>query len=280
MLAILPILAFLHLSGNALRPIVEGKLTGQIGNQMFVIAAATSLALDQGAVATFPDLITDRSNNIPLNYEKVFSQLNTATPCLIQTQYHEPFYHYAPIPYAPNMRIYGYFQSEKYFKNHRTEITQLFAPSPAVREYLATKYKDILAHPLTVSLHVRSYHDHDPHQQVFIQYGRAYFEKAMELFPKEALFVVFSNNMNYCKQELAHVKRPLIFIEDEPYYHDLYLMSFCHHHIISNSSFSWWAAYLNPSADKTVVTPPCWYAATSGLNDRDVVPEGWIRLNN
>lgn len=264
---------------QAAQPFVEGKLTGQLGNQMFVIAAATSLALDRGATAVFPDLISDLTNGIPLNFAKVFYHLNTNRPPFITTKYHEPFYHYTPIPYTPNMQIYGYFQSEKYFKNHREEIVQLFAPPPQIREYLTTTYKEILAHPYTVSLHFRSYYDHDPQQKTFIQYGRPYFEKAMSLFPEEALFVVFSNQMETCKRELAGIHRPMVFIEREPHYHDLYLMSFCKHHIICNSSFSWWAAYLNSNPNKIIITPPQWYASESGLDDKDVVPEGWIRLN-
>lgn len=273
------VLVFLGTSGiyGEAASFVEGKLTGQIGNQLFVIAAAESLALDHSAIATFPDLLSDKTNGIPLNFEKVFYHLNTLTP-RIQHDYHEPFYHYKAIPYRKNIRIHGYFQSEKYFKHHKKEILELFKPHAEILEYLETKYKGLLSHPNTVALHLRSYYDHDPEQEVFIQYGRVYCEKAMSLFPDDALFVVFSNNMETCKAELSSINRPMVFIEGEKYYHDLYLMSMCKHNIIGNSSFSWWAAYLNSNPDKIVVTPPRWYTPGSGLDDKDVVPQEWIRI--
>jgi hypothetical protein len=58
---------------------------------------------------------------------------------------------------------------------------------------------------------------------------------------------------------------------------DLVLMSRCSHHIIANSSFSWWGAWLNPCAEKVVVTPERWFQPASGLDTRDLRPEGWLR---
>jgi hypothetical protein len=257
--------------------VVEGKLTGQLGNQLFVIAATVSLALDHHALPVFPDYLSDKSNNIPFYFEKMFYHLNTSR-FPISHRYHEPFYEYCPIPYKRNMSIRGYFQSEKYFKKHKKEILKLFAPHPEITEYLTTKYKDILAHPTTVSLHWRSYHDEDPEQKIFIQYGKSYYEKAIERFPNDALFVVFSNKIDACKKELLSIHRPMVFIEGNYDYQDLYLMSMCTHNIISNSSFSWWAAYLNPNPNKIILTPPRWYTPSCGLDDKDVVPPEWFRI--
>ncbi len=257
---------------------VEGKLTGQIGNQFFIIATTTSLALDLSATPTFPDLLSDSSNNIPLNFQKVFYHLNTKTP-RISSEYHEPVYYYKPLPLKKNIRLFGYFQSEKYFKHHKKEILELLGPHPEIKEYLGSKYKNLISHPNTVAVHLRSYYDYDPQQKIFMQYGRKYYEKAMSLFPSDTLFVVFSNDMNMCKRELIPIKRPMIFIEGEAHYHDLYLMSMCKHQIIGNSSFSWWGAYLNTNPDKKVIAPPHWYNLNFGLDDKDVVPEEWLRLS-
>ena len=60
-------------------------------------------------------------------------------------------------------------------------------------------------------------------------------------------------------------------------YEDLRLMSACRHHIIANSSFSWWGAWLNPSPNKIVVSPARWFADPQMVND-DIWPESWIRL--
>ncbi len=266
----------------ASQPVVVGSLMGQLGNQMFQVAATVSLALDNHAQPVFPDLAQKKGEGIPLNREKVFFRLKTklSKKRTISFVYNEPCYNYQPIPYHPDMRIKGFFQSEKYFVRHRSEILALFHPHTTIETYLQKKFGNLLRHPCTVSVHMRSYFKEDPEQHLYPFYGRAFIEKAMALFPQDSLFLVFSNDMALCKKELMGIPREVVFIEGEPYYHDLYLMSMCQHNIIGNSSFSWWAAYLNPHPEKIVVTPPKWVSEAFGLNCQDVIPEGWIVLSD
>jgi hypothetical protein len=175
--------------------------------------------------------------------------------------------------------ISGYFQSYKYFDHHRAEILELFAPSQEITSYLEAKYPDILSHPNTVAVHTRNYYEEDPHETCHYTYERDYFEKAMMLFPEDALFVIFSNKMQWCQTMLAGIPRTMIFIDGNQHYHDFYLMSRCKHNIICNSSFSWWAAYLNSNPDKQVITPPAWFNPNYGLNTSDLIPQEWISIN-
>lgn len=258
---------------------VSGELKGQLGNQCFIVAAAVSLALDRGAIAVFPDFLSKTEAGIPLNYKKIFFRVNTDLPrhCMLRC-YEEPHFHYAPIPKLQNIKISGYFQSEKYFGHHKREILELFAPSDEIREYLFNKYQNLIGHPNSVSIHVRSYFREDPHQNTYLACSRSYLEKAIESFSRDALFVVFSNDMSWCRELLSGIERNFCFIEEEEYYHDFYLMSLCKHNIISNSSFSWWAAYLNKNSDKKVIAPKEWFNPRTGLDIRDLIPEGWICL--
>lgn len=100
----------------------------------------------------------------------------------------------------------------------------------------------------------------------------------MAFFLDDVLFVIFSNKMEACKREFSSINRPRIFIEEHHDYHDSYLMSMCTHHIIANSSFSWWDAYLNPNPNKIVMTPPRWYTPCCELDDKDIVPLDWFRI--
>ncbi len=259
-------------------PFVSATLVGQLGNQMFQIAAAASLALDNNASTAFPDLITSDEFNIPLNYREVFCQLETKITCPIQFHYFDPNCQYTPIPYRPNMCIRGWFQSEKYFCHHKKEIQNLFAPTSKINNYLETKYIDIINHPCTVSIHHRSYLIEDPKQTHHPTQPKEYYLKAISYYPEDALFVVCSNDLNWCKQNFDDIPRTFVYIENEPHFHDLYLMSMCKHNIISNSSFSWWSAYLNLNLDKIVIAPKRWFAETAGRDYKDVIPENWISL--
>lgn len=266
---------------NALsaKPFVKGCMTGQLGNQLFIIAATVSLALDNDAEAIFPEVATSQVGNIHINREKVYPHVKVDLPAnaSVQSHYQEPYFHYAPIPYTPNMQIAGYFQSEKYFAHHKKEIVELFAPSQEIKEHLASKYKDIIDHPNSVALHVRYYFE-DPEQRYYIACTSEYLKKAMNLFPRDSLFVIFTNHPAWCKQLTGELEGNIRFIENEQYYHDFYLMSMCKHNIMSNSSFSWWAAYLNPNPEKIVIAPRAWFSQGYGLDTKDLIPSNWTVL--
>ncbi len=102
-------------------PFVMGSLKGQLGNQLFIIAATVSLALDHGAIPIFPDFLRASHDNISFNYNRLFPHLNPHFPVKerIACYYKELHFHYDPIPYAPNLCLIGYFQSENYFYHHK-----------------------------------------------------------------------------------------------------------------------------------------------------------------
>lgn len=269
-------------------PYVTARLWGRLGNQLFIIAAATSVALDHGAVTSFPDFMrafSDEGAKMEGNYAReslkasfnaIFNRLDTSMPSEpVEFIYREPSFTYAPIPYHPNMLLEGWFQSDKYFKHHKQEILALFAPSDEMVRYLRGKYSDIIDHPHAVSVHLRCYFKEDRAlERVYPTYGRDYVIRAMKHFPK-ALFVVFSDQIAWAKEQLAGLPGTFRFIEKESLFADFYLMSMCKHNIISNSSFSWWAAYLNANPNKVVLLPLRWFSPEYMHNSNDLVPEGW-----
>lgn len=266
-------------AGISAQPVIVGDLMGQLGNQMFQIATTTCLALENGAIPLFPSLISETDFNIPLNYEKVFYHLNASLPEEPIQYYHiEPQFCYSPITYQPNMAIRGWFQSDKYFRHRREDILALFAPHPEIIEYLNHKYSFIIQHPHTVSIHYRSYNKEDPEHIVYAKCRMEYYIEAINQFPKETLFVVFSNDIEWCKTNFSNIPRNFFFIEGEAHYHDLYLMSLCKDNIICNSSFSWWGAYLNTNEKKRVIAPKNWFNPIYCSNTKDLIPEEWNLL--
>lgn len=178
------------------------------------------------------------------------------------------------------MEVYGYFQSEKYFKHNKEKICAVFEPSEKIRCYLTQKYAPLLNHPNTVAIHLRAYKlENLDIEKCFPFLTGEFYMEAADQFPEDALFVIFSDRIEWAKKEMNNFSRPHIFIENETHYHDFYLMSFCKHQIISTSSFSWWAAYLNKNPDKIVVAPDPWFSPISGHDSSNVIPEEWSTLS-
>lgn len=261
---------------------VIGTLQGQLGNQLFQIAATISLALDHDAIAIFPDLLTEEKGGITQNYRTLFYRLNATNPIeKINYEYSEPYYNYCPITYHPNMKLTGFFQSEKYFKHHKNEILQIFEPSSEINQYLETRYDEIINHPKTVSLHIRTYKDAAPGFHHFV--GWNYVHKALKVFDRDFLVVVFSDDIEFARKNLKPfvTDKQMVFV-DEAYFHAIYLMSKCKNNIIANSSFSWWGAYLNKNPEKIVIcpSPKRWVGPKlSHLNTKDLIPSEWVILD-
>jgi len=172
------------------------------------------------------------------------------------------------------MKLGGYSQSYKYFAHHRSRILQLFAPQKKDLKRIQRKYKSILAHPKTTSVHVRHYYAEVP-GNTFLQFDKEYYRKAMALFPKETLFVVTSDDIAYAKQIIPFQnERNIRFIDNEPFYIDFHIQRLCKNNIMANSSFSWWSAWMNENPNKVVVRPDRWLA---GYADIDC-PDDWIRI--
>ena len=176
------------------------------------------------------------------------------------------------------MELGGWFWSEKFFAHYKKRIIKLFQPHPEVVEMIKEKYALLLTHPKTVGVHVRTF-CHDGPDHAFVRLDWGYFRKAIQTFPRDAVFVVCSDDINSCKEHLGSLskRRKIVFIENNPHYVDFYLLSICKHNIISNSTFSWWAAYLNKNPKKTVICPSIWYK-NRHISMKDLFPSGWTVL--
>lgn len=258
------------------KPYVSCNITGQLGNNLFQVATAHALAWENNAKVVIPEL-NKTINNIPINKEHVFFRCNSKDPKkALEFIWREPSFAYHPITYKPNMYLKGYFQSEKYFKPHREKLLKLFAPLESDKNIIFSNYGHIINHPNTVGVQMRCYYE-DPTGGRYNQYGKAYYEKAMSLFPKDSLFVVSCNDKKFAKENIPDWAENVVFL-DEPYYIELYILSYCKHNIIGNSSFGWWAAWLNQNPNKIVVAPKDWVNPKWTLDTKDVVPEEWIKL--
>lgn len=260
---------------------VTCQLNGQLGNQMHQIATTLAYAWDHGVTPVFPDL--KRTDfNIPMNHKRVFFRLDDSfLPRPIKHVFvHRNLFEKKEIPVKPDLELRGFFQTWKYFDCYREKIMKIFALKPQELRQMQSKYAELLNHPCIVGVHVRTFNKEWSKRLPFV--GLSYYEKALNFFPQEALFVVFSDRINWCKHHFKKFNRPMIFIEGNDHIEDLFLMSMLKHNIIANSSFSWWAAYLNRNLDKIVIAPSYFGCPTNSLTRKIThanLPE-WVTIES
>lgn len=256
------------------------NLKGGLGNMLFQIAAATSIAEDLKTTASFPNLIKhlDYLNNEKtycpsLNhsheYLNIFSSLKTDLPKKRLPVFKFPF-HYDNLVLPTDCWIDGFFQSEKYFAHNREEILSLFKETEEVVN-IFDKYS--IGKKEVISMHVRrgDYLKLSSHHPPLL---KKYYREALDNFPVTTKVFVFSDDIEWCKQTFTEDR--FRFIKEKDYL-ELFLMSKCDYHIVANSSFSWWGAWL--SEQKGVIAPKRHFGKSlSNISDKDVYPDNWIRI--
>ena len=251
-------------------------LQGGLGNQMFQIATTTALSLRNNDIACF-DIDGHRvglqgrdATNYKTNIHRNLLDYKLDTNIVFNQNGH----HYEEIPYQENLKLVGYFQSEKYFEDYKEYILKLFEPTEEILKYINNKYGDILSKN-TCSINVRHgdylrFPNHHPVCSV------KYYEESLKHF-NDTTFLIFSDNMNWCKS--TFIGNNFIFIEGEEDYIDLYLISMCKNNIIANSSFSWWGSWLNKNENKKIIAPSVWFGQTlSTLNTNDMYTDKMIKI--
>lgn len=163
------------------------------------------------------------------------------------------------LPSVRPLLIENCFQYPELFDEHK--IRRLFACPESVRRYLTERYGRVMYGRNCVGVSVRrGDYLKLPHRHPFV--GTHYLKRAVGCFPADSLFVVCSDDIAWCKRFFSGKRFPgveFLFVENEGVLEQLYIHTLCTHNIVSNSSFSWWGAWLNPNPEKRVVFPSRWY---------------------
>ncbi len=288
------------------------QILGGLGNQMFQYAAARALALSRGETVLV-DL--SRFNNYSLHngYElqKIFSiealvadknQIRATLGWRATRLAHrvlkrgifsrfrgkhfaiEPHFNFWPSLNEMHSPTYlmGYWQSARYFDNYDSQIRKDFTfrlPMEGRNAELAID----MAGSQSISLHIRrgDYIKHKPTSKIMHVCSLDYYRDAVRWVSSKVVapvFFVFSDDMEWVRRHIDFLPNFVLVDSNREAnsYRDMQLMSSCKHHIIANSSFSWWGAWLNPNVEKIVIAPPKWFC--NGLDDSDLIPSQWIRL--
>lgn len=186
-----------------------------------------------------------------------------------------------PAPAESNECYYdGYWQHYRYAEKaairFRDEVTKSIECG-ADTGGLAARIKSTES----VSIHIRrgDYISNPANVKLYAECSAAYYERAagfMEGQCNDPAWYVFSDDIEWARNTLSG--RNCIFIEGNNAVTDMFLMSCCRHNIIANSTFSWWAAWLNRNPGKIIVAPQHWYNGKLNEVTRELIPEEWIRL--
>jgi hypothetical protein len=290
--------------------VIVSNIIGGLGNQMFQFAAGRALALDRGQAVKLDTsgfetyklhqgFQLQQAFKGPFNIaseSEIYARLGWQRAPLVQRILSRPraarlrkdslvvephFQYWDGIHETPkDCYLRGYWQSEKYFRAHAAAIRADFSfqlPLAGENSLLAEKIDQVNA----VSLHVRR-GDYVKNPATTALHGVCsldYYNAAVEhIFSHidNPIFFIFSDDMPWVKQNLTIAAATHHISHNDRAYDDMHLMSLCKHHVIANSSFSWWGAWLNASTDKIVVAPKQWFAHSG--NTDTLLPPAWVKL--
>ncbi len=252
---------------------------GRLGNSMFQYAAMVGTAYKNGMICTFDydnpgNLGSHFSLSIPMPGKR-----DIITGKILHNYQQPKFCYDSGIEKLEEYTdIKGYFQSSRFFDNVKNEIKQEFTPIDPVRES-CEKIRDAIRKEYPnkemVSVHVRRgdytyLKDHHPPCEP------SYYQAATSIFPSEKyVFLIFSDDLPWCQQVFGD---QVHYVQGGTAVQDMHLMSLCDHHIIANSSFSWWGAWLGHNENKKVIAPKNWFGPAKKPEDypmHDLYEKEW-----
>ena len=256
-----------------------GKL-GRLGNQMFQFAALKGIARNNG----YEYCIPPSKNQNEWTDHQLFECFELTNVSSLNIQYIDssrPIIAEFGFEFDENLfdncpdwiSIQGFFQSEKYFKHIEKEIRQDFRFK---KEILIPCQKMISEIQNPVSLHIRrtDYLTNSNHSVL----DESYYENALYQIDEKSTIIVFSDDSEWCKNHKLFSSDRFLIAENNSNYVDLCLMTLCEEHIIANSSFSWWGAWL--SEGKKVIAPKNWFIGSNNehLDTKDLIPKEWMLM--
>jgi len=175
----------------------------------------------------------------------------------------------------PNVYLEGYWNEETYFHDVREEIRKVYTFPPLQNEFQTNLLEDIQSSE-SIGIHVRR-GDYVQLPNRFPTCPPSYYAQALQIIERKhptTKCFVFSDDIQWCKDKLTFLSN-VVFVENtekSEAHIDMMLMSKCQHVIMANSTFSWWAAWLNSNVDKTVIYPESATITYASL------PANWVKI--
>lgn len=242
---------------------------GGLGNQLFQMATCIGYAKSHGIDYCIPKHTLNDSVWKPYFFENI----KYCDKELVGEVFREIGHLFIEIPHYEerNIILYGYFQTEKYFINDKKLLRQLFG-----FDTLQTKYD-------RCAIHIRR-SDYLKYPTKHPVITNDYLREAQNVMLSNAVFdfIVFSDDIEWAENEMMRFDAAnYTFIENGDAIKDLKLYSSCQHHIISNSTYSWWGAWLSFNHNSITITPheDNWFGlGNKHLDVSDLIPKNWLKI--
>jgi len=255
---------------------------GRFGNQMFQYAATKGIAAKHGYDWCIPPgPVTDEEFTDEENQHKLFMAFKLPSVKEVNL-FPAPYRQEASFTFdqdlfddcEDNINLYGYFQSEKYFKHIESEIRQDFIWRDDVWDMCRGIFDNIAPDGKAISLHVRRT-DHLIKPTYHALLPMSYYEEALSQFDSNLPVLVFSDDPEWCIQQPLFSTDRFLISEGGDNITDMCMMSMCSHSIMANSTFSWWGAWL--AGHDNVIGPTMWFGP-DGQDPKDVFVDRWKYL--
>ena len=286
-------------------PVISCHLMGGLGNQLFQIFTTVAYALRQRRKIVFPySEILTTGRHRPTYWDSLLSSLRSYTTInpncgsstdLLYTfpRFQEPGFQFTEIPSFTdkNLMLYGYFQSNKYFDSEKNTIFSFIRLSK-YQKMVRDEYSSLFSCSHTVSMHFRM-GDYKFLQDSHPIMPYSYYENALTHIVSVTNHCEKLSVLYFCeKEDNADVDAivnklqtsfptvEFVMVDDSiEDWKQMILMSCCNHHIIANSTFSWWGGYFNQNVDKIVCYPALWFGSKISHNTCDLFPDSWKRVS-
>lgn len=183
-----------------------------------------------------------------------------------------------------NCVFIGHWQTEKYFLDIRENILDAFK-FPEIKLGKNLELAQKMKFENAVAVHVRKGKDYQRELLFEGTCPKEYYLESIDYMKRNLdspVFYVFTDNPEWVLENLPGFQYTLVNwnpVSGKENYLDMQMMSLASHNIISNSTYSWWAAWLNSNPDKIVIAPEKWFnPAVKQYNPNEVVPDKWIKL--
>ena len=251
---------------------VYSVFTDRLGNNLFQFAAAFSI--DKDVIICVPN---KREYKYILQYSELFFKGIEIIDFVPDEEmvYCDPAYTYTKIKHKVENKLVlrGYFQSYKYID--KTLIRKQFRLDKSIALDLKERYPRLLSQKFS-AIHVRR-GDYMKNLYKHPFCGKRYYREAIKELGNPDRIIIFSDDIKWCRNNLRGEN--IDYMEGSSFLDDFFLMTFAEQLVISNSSFSYWAAFLNEKKSKVIV-PSLWYGFRHKVDTRDLIPKGWQVINN